>query len=108
MKWRLVCQYFGLDGVGPQDQPASQAFGIDWLIAQKDGWPDWVLANGLEQGALENVNWDILAATLTWPMRIDYDLTASRDIGFTETLEPGRGYILAFDRLVEANFLPSY
>ncbi|KXH25574.1 hypothetical protein CNYM01_00355 [Colletotrichum nymphaeae SA-01] len=108
MKWRLVCQYFGLDGVGPQDQPASQAIGIDWLIAQRDGWPDWVLANGLEQGALENVNWDILAATLTWPMRIDYDLTASRDIGFTETLEPGRGYILAFDRLVEANFLPSY
>ncbi|KAK7442900.1 hypothetical protein Landi51_09448 [Colletotrichum acutatum] len=36
MKWRLVCQYFGLDGVGPQDQSTSQAFGIDWIIAQKD------------------------------------------------------------------------
>ncbi|KAK1725203.1 uncharacterized protein BDZ83DRAFT_719430 [Colletotrichum acutatum] len=84
MKWRLVCQYFGLDG------------------------PDWVFANGLERGALENVNWDILAATLASPMRIDYDLRVSRDIGFSETMEPGRGYILAFDWLIEANFLPRY
>lgn len=108
MKWRLICRYFGLNGVDPQGQLTNQVFGIDWLIVQKDKWSDWVLANGLERGSLENVNWDILAATLASPIRIDYDLTASRDIGFTEILEPGRGYILAFDRLVEAKFLPCY
>ncbi|KAH9232369.1 hypothetical protein K456DRAFT_37604 [Colletotrichum gloeosporioides 23] len=84
----------------------DQAYGIEWLMAQKDSWPVWVAAHGLQPSAMDDVQWDILATTLATSIRIDYDLTASREIGFCETLEPGKGYTLAFDRLREANFLP--
>lgn len=106
MKWPLVCNYFGLEGVGPQEQATGQAYGIDWLMAQKDSWPVWVAAHGLQPNAMDDVQWDILVTTLATPIRIDYDLTASREIEFCETLEPGKGYTLAFGRLQEANFLP--
>lgn len=46
-----------------------------------------------------------LATTLSMPIRIDYDLMSSRDSGFKETLEPGKGYIIAFNRLQEAKLL---
>lgn len=107
IKWPLVCNYFGLEGVGPQEQGTGQAYGIDWLMAHKDSWPGWAVAHGLQSNAMNDVQWDILATTLAMPIRIDYDLTASREIGFDEKLEPAQGYTLVFDRLRDAKFLPN-
>ncbi|KAK1529912.1 hypothetical protein CPAR01_12224 [Colletotrichum paranaense] len=56
MKWRSICSYFGLNGIGPPAQLTSQTLGINCLIAQKDKWPNWVVTNGLERGALGNVD----------------------------------------------------
>ncbi|KAK1525683.1 uncharacterized protein CCOS01_08101 [Colletotrichum costaricense] len=36
MKWRSICSYFGLNGIGPPEQLTSQTFGINCLIARKD------------------------------------------------------------------------
>lgn len=106
VKWPIVCNYFGLKGIGPTMRPEEELRGIDWLIAQKDFWPGWVEENGLRRNTLVDTQWDSLALTLSFPIRIDYDLGASRSIGFQETLEPGQGYLLAFDRLRKAKFLP--
>lgn len=104
--WPVLCNYFGLEGVGPSSKAEGELYGIEWLMAEKDLWPAWVQENGLRENALDAMQWDILGVCLSLPMRIDFDLTASREIGFQETLGPGEGYILAFDRLREGRFLP--
>ncbi|KAF5502419.1 Short chain dehydrogenase sirR [Colletotrichum aenigma] len=90
MKWPLVCNYFGLEGVGPQERATDQAYGIEWLMAQKDSWPVWVAAHGLQPSAMDDVQWDILATTLATPIRIDFDLMASREIGLVRHRSLGK------------------
>ncbi|RSL43304.1 hypothetical protein CEP51_016379 [Fusarium floridanum] len=106
LTWPVLCEYFGLKGVGPLAQKEGEIYGIEWLMAQKESWPDWTQEQGLRKNALEDMQWDILQMILTLPVRIDYDLGASREIGFREILKPGEGYMVAFDRLREAQLLP--
>ena len=106
LKWPVVCGYFGLEGVRPEAQVSDQIYGIEWLMAEQGSWPAWVNQNGLRENALNDVQWDILDTSLSNPIRIDYDLSASREIGFQETMEPEQGYLLAFDRLRKVKFLP--
>ncbi|KAL6408614.1 hypothetical protein AUP68_07558 [Ilyonectria robusta] len=105
-KWPVLCRYFGLDGVGPSMQNNGEPQGIEWLMSEKAKWPAWIRENGLVDNALEAMHWDILQTSLLTTVRIDFDLGASREIGFQETKGPGEGYILAFDRLRDAKFLP--
>lgn len=79
VKWPIVCNYFGLKGVGPSTQVAGELQGIQWLLAQKGSWSEWAEDNGLRGNVLENMQWDILDTALSLPLRIDYDLSASRD-----------------------------
>ncbi|KAF3069710.1 3-oxo-Delta(4,5)-steroid 5-beta-reductase [Daldinia childiae] len=106
VKWPIVCNYFGLKGVGPSAQVAGELQGTKWLLAQKYLWSAWAKDNGLKGDVLENMQWDILDTALSLPLRIDYDLGASREIGFQETMDVGKGFLVAFDRLRRAKFLP--
>ncbi|KAH6981575.1 hypothetical protein BKA56DRAFT_484856 [Ilyonectria sp. MPI-CAGE-AT-0026] len=106
MKWPIVCGYFGLTGVGPSAKVGGQAQGKEWLMAHKDSWSTWTKENGLGAKSLDDAWSDVLVTSLSMPVRIDFDLGASREIGFSESMEPGEGFLLAFDRLREAKFLP--
>ncbi|KAH7018768.1 hypothetical protein EDB80DRAFT_699362 [Ilyonectria destructans] len=106
MKWPIVCAYFGLTGVGPPAKIGGQAQGKEWLMAHKHSWSTWTKENGLGAKSLDDAWSDVLVTSLSMPVRIDFDLGASRDIGFSESMEPGEGFLLAFDRLREAKFLP--
>ncbi|KAI0534958.1 hypothetical protein GGR58DRAFT_519771 [Xylaria digitata] len=105
-KWPVLCKYFDLEGVGPSEQIDKELSGIEWVMAQRDSWPAWIKENGLRDNVLEETKWDILDTSWRSSIQIDYDLTASREVGFYETLEPGQGYMLAFDRLRKGKFLP--
>ncbi|KPM39559.1 hypothetical protein AK830_g6999 [Neonectria ditissima] len=106
MKWPAICGYFGLKGVGPPAEATEQVRGKEWLTAQKDSWLTWTQKNDLGARSIDDAWSDILATSLFMPIGIDYDLNASREIGFSESIEPGEGYLLAFERLREANLLP--
>lgn len=89
LTWPVLCKYFGLNGVGPSAKNEGEIYGIEWLMDQRYSWPAWIQEQGLRKNALEDMQWDILQTALILPIRIDFELSASSEIGIRETLEPG-------------------
>ncbi|CAG8980834.1 hypothetical protein HYALB_00003763 [Hymenoscyphus albidus] len=99
--WPDVCAYFGLKGVGPQAE--GNLNGVEWVMAEKDNWGTWVESNGLEKGFR-----DVLGAVFAWGVfDKEYDLTASREVGFMESAPTIEGYITAFERTKKAKVIPA-
>lgn len=105
-KWSVLCEYFGLRGVAPSEEGEGEGLDIQWMLRQKESWPSWIKETGLRANALEGINWDHLEICFYLNMSIDFDLSASQQVGFREALQPGQGYIRAFERLKQAKLLP--
>lgn len=103
--WPGICDWFGLKGVGPDP---SKKTGSEWVQERKGQWGAWVEENGLKPGALEATSWDFMSAimgAITFDRQ--YDLSACRKVGFEETMDTVKGYTKAFDRMEDANIIPS-
>ena len=105
--WDGVCSFFHLKGVGPEKkEKGDKPTGVDWMNAQKPKWAQWVKDNGLKEGALEGTSWEFFAALFSIPFDREYDLTASRSVGFKDSVNTAAGYHIAFERMRQANIIP--
>ena len=107
--WPELCAYFGLTGVGPDDNAEGKPkklTGMAWVMSKKPEWDKWVEANGLKGGILETTSWEFMEANLVFT-RFDrqLDIEASKKIGFMEEKEPMKGYVEAFERMRKAKII---
>ena len=102
--WPKVCKYFNLKGLGPGENQ-DKSTGLKWLEEHRSHWNEWVRKNSLKPGALEGTTWEFMDAIANIPFARQYDLGAIRKVGFAETVDDGKGYFMAFDRMRKANII---
>lgn len=102
-EWPEVCSYFGLRGGGPEERTFSAQA---WMESHQSAWADWVQQYNLKGGALEGTSWKFMQDVISIPFRRDYDLSASREIGFTEERPHAQGYVRCFEQMRMANIIP--
>lgn len=102
-EWPALCEYFGLRGGGPEERQFSAQ---QWMESHQSAWADWVREYGLKEGALEATSWEFMQVILSIPFRRDYDLSAARQVGFTDQRETYLGYVRCFDEMRNARIIP--
>ena len=105
--WQGLCEYFGLAGVGPTSEPMS----IDGLRAFVTGnravWERVEKERGLKAGLLDKYSWGFLWFVMVgFDFDREYDLSACREVGFTDTIPTLKGYLTSFERMQEAKIIP--
>lgn len=55
--WDGICSYFGLNGVGPNDNPHFIQ-GEKWVIEQRSSWEAFEQDHGLKKGTIEKAPWE--------------------------------------------------
>jgi hypothetical protein len=55
--WCGICDYFGLQGVGPVED-ASFLQGEAWVLSKMDVWPQWEQDQGVKKGTIEATPWE--------------------------------------------------
>ncbi|TKW57239.1 3-oxo-Delta-4,5-steroid 5-beta-reductase [Colletotrichum tanaceti] len=102
--WPRLCEHFGLNGQGPVAQSASVA---DFLKTHEEIWIALAKEHGLEEHVISQYDWDFLYFML---VKVDfnreYDLSRSREVGFTEETDTVKGYVTAWERMRAAKQLP--
>jgi hypothetical protein len=96
--WPGICAHFDLKGVPPDGTLKSPKA---WMLEHKGEWAR--LEGERVQKALEATGWDFMdvvmgAAAGGKSVDRQYDLSACREVGFTEKVDTVAGYHIAFDR----------
>ena len=55
--WPGICSYFGLNGVGPVDDPSFPQ-GEQWVMMERPNWAKWEEDHGLKTGIIEQTPWE--------------------------------------------------
>ncbi|KAK1240990.1 hypothetical protein MKX08_000964 [Trichoderma sp. CBMAI-0020] len=107
--WCGICDYFGLQGVGPVED-ASFLQGETWVLSKKDVWPQWEQDQGVKKGTIEATPWDFFTIIVGYYSEIDrhLDLSRTRLLGWNRTYDAVQSYYDTFHRLQGAKLLPSY
>jgi len=109
VEWPKICEYFGLRGIPPPSTTTNGEAPFnaqEWVDSHRSIWADWVARNQLREGALEGTGWKFMQDVMAIPFRRDYDLSASREVGFTEEREHYLGYLRCFDEMSKARIIP--
>lgn len=102
--WPRLCEHFGIVGSGPRDDGVSIQ---DFVSKHKDAWLDIAKRHGLSEKVVEQMNWAFIQFVLVdFAFDREYDLTYSRNLGFTEKVDTVHGYITAWERMRQAKILP--
>lgn len=103
-KWSGICSYFGLQGTGPEESYEA----LDQFAKRNAGtWDGIVKEKGLKGGRLEAYEWGFLDFVMAkFDFDRQYDLGASREVGFGEVVDTVEGYRIAFDRMRSAKVIP--
>ncbi|GAB7344752.1 hypothetical protein MBLNU457_3222t1 [Dothideomycetes sp. NU457] len=101
--WPEICAWFGLKGGEPEERAFSAQ---QWMESHQGTWAEWVQRNQLKQGALEGTSWKFMQDVIGIPFRRDYDLSASREIGFMEERPHAQGYFRTFEEMRKARIIP--
>ncbi|KIW67486.1 hypothetical protein PV04_06731 [Phialophora macrospora] len=103
-KWAGICAYFGLEGVGPQGTFEPPA---EFVKRHLDVWNQLVKREGLKPSRPEAYFWPFLNVLMDKAFfDRQYDMSAARAVGFTETIDTVKGYHMAFDRMKVAKVIP--
>jgi hypothetical protein len=103
-KWGGICAYFGLEGVGPQGTFEPPA---DFVKRHLDSWTQLVKREGLKPSRPEAYFWPFLDVMMNKAFfDRQYDMSAARAVGFTETIDTVKAYHIAFDRMKTAKVIP--
>ncbi|KAE8141883.1 hypothetical protein BDV38DRAFT_295712 [Aspergillus pseudotamarii] len=103
--WPGICSYFGLVGTEPRDGQASMK---EFVHEHHGTWNRLMERHGLKRGLIENQNWGHTQFMLVdFDFDREYSLEKARDVGFKESIATVVGYTTVFDRMVQANIIPS-
>ena len=76
------------------------------MEGQKQKWSEWEGKNGLKEGVVENSSWTFMGAIFGIGFDRQYDLLASREVGFKDGVDTVKGYTVTFDWMREAKIIP--
>ncbi|KAL1858734.1 hypothetical protein Daus18300_009868 [Diaporthe australafricana] len=102
--WPRLCEHFGLVGQGPSEgsQP-MEAF----VKENHDAWMALAKKHDLKEAVVDEQGWDHVHFMLVdFDFDRQYDLSKSREVGFSEAIDTVEGYILSWDRMRAAKILP--
>ena len=102
--WPALCEHFGLKGQGP----AADTVPVEKFIKDNVGaWKALVKKHGLREEVVEEQSWGFVHFVLVqFDFDRRYDLSRSRSVGFSETIDTVEGYFLAWERMRAARILP--
>ncbi|KAB2569977.1 Short chain dehydrogenase sirQ [Lasiodiplodia theobromae] len=103
--WPRLCEHFGLVGQGPV--VANKTPMLDFVKEHRDAWSNLAKRYGLKEEVVDQQGWAHTHFMLV-PFDFDrqYDLSRSREVGFSEEIDTVEGYILSWDRMRAAKILP--
>ncbi|KAL5442454.1 hypothetical protein PMIN06_008999 [Paraphaeosphaeria minitans] len=105
-KWPVLCDYFGLEGTGPEDnvpQPGA------YIAAHRREWDGLEQRAGLKRGCVDS---DITHPGFQYYIMnmFDFDrqmsMEASRKVGYKEEMTTSETWTVAFDRMRRAKVIP--
>lgn len=106
-KWPRLCEYFGLRGVGPNEDTKKLGAAKRFADAHQKEWEALAKQHGLKQGIMEKHSWGFMDGTMgMFSFDRHFDMSAAREAGFTEEIDTVKGYTTAFDRMREAKIIP--
>lgn len=103
--WPRLCKYFGLIGVKPSEV-GSQSM-QDFVQEHRDAWTALAKKHNLNEAVVDQQGWSHVHFMLVdFDFDRQYDLSRSREVGFSEEIDTVEGYVLAWERMKAANILP--
>lgn len=103
-KWSGICKAFDLEGTPPGTEPYSIE---EFVQANQDQWEAVVKKHNLKKGIMENFSWPFLYFVMTvFDFDRQYDINASRAVGFQEEVDTVKGFTTAFERMRDAKIIP--
>ncbi|KAF2446752.1 hypothetical protein P171DRAFT_462154 [Karstenula rhodostoma CBS 690.94] len=105
-KWPVICEYFGLEGTGPEEnapQPGA------YIAAHRGEWDALEEKEGLKKGSVDS---DITHPGFQYYIMTMFDfdrqmsMEASHGVGYTEVIETPETWKVAFDRMRLAKVIP--
>jgi hypothetical protein len=104
--WPRLCEPFGLMG-GPPKADAEPM--LDFVEKHKDVWTALAERHGLNEKLVEQQGWGHTKFMLVdFDFDRQYDLSRSREVGFTETIDTSDGYHKAWARMQQAKMIPPF
>ncbi|KAE8380460.1 hypothetical protein BDV26DRAFT_302894 [Aspergillus bertholletiae] len=104
--WPGLCSYFGLVGTEPSDGQVSME---EFARQHSATWNRLAERHGLKKGLFDSHNWGHTHFMLVdFDFDREYSLEKARAAGFTESINTVHGYATVFDRMVQANMIPSF
>lgn len=99
-----LCKHFGLVGKGPVADSVSME---DFVKQHKDSWVALAKKHGLNEKTVDEQGWGHTHFMLVqFDFDRQYDLSRSREVGFSEEIDTVQGYIKSWDRMRAAKILP--
>ena len=105
-KWVALCDYFGLEGVGPDEEPTQLS--VATYMAQHAGeFGEFEAKHGLRPGVVQNCSWEFLEVMLTLAaFDRQYDLSKVQQAGFKEQADIIQNYLGTFELMKQAKIIP--
>ncbi|KAE8853632.1 hypothetical protein PTNB73_02045 [Pyrenophora teres f. teres] len=105
-KWPVICDYFGLNGTGPEENSPQPGAYID---AHKKEWQELEKKHNLKKGSVDS---DITHPGFQYFIMTMFDfdrqmsMEASHKVGYTEEIGTKETWTTAFDRMRKAKVIP--
>lgn len=104
--WPRLCKPFGLVGGSPR--PDSQPM-LEFVQQNKDAWHSLAKRYELNEKLVEQQGWGHTRFMLVdFDFDRQYDLSRSREVGFTEAIDTVDGYVKSWKRMQQAKMIPPF
>ncbi|KAK7230080.1 hypothetical protein V2G26_002250 [Clonostachys chloroleuca] len=103
--WPKLCEHFDLVGGSPDTNATPM---LEFIEKNKNVWREVAQRHGLNEKLVDEQGWGHTHFMLVdFDFNRQYDLSASRSVGFDEQIDTAEGYVRSWERMRNAKFLPS-
>ncbi|THZ50229.1 hypothetical protein D6C90_02777 [Aureobasidium pullulans] len=104
--WPRLCERFGLVGGSPQSDATSM---LQFVKNSRNAWVTLAKRHGLNENLVDEQGWGHTNFMLVdFDFDRQYDLSRSREVGFTESIDTAEGYFNAWERVQKAKMIPPF
>jgi hypothetical protein len=106
-KWPAICDYFGLVGVGPEDDDRDKFSVTNYMQQHKSEWEEYEKKHELKSGIVQSTGFEFLEVLITLGMfDRHYDLSKISHAGFQEREDTLGNYLDTFALMKRAKMIP--
>lgn len=106
-KWPAIAKDFGLNPLGPKEQPLGMMEPLEWVQAHKKEYEELIKEHNLIGDSWTPANWLFLwAITVVLDYDKEYDMRKAQKLGFKDQASGAEGWLETFKRLRVAKVIP--